>query len=121
MRIWIIVGVISFALAIVLGAFSAHLVKPKLSPADFTIFETGVRYHIYNSLGLILIGLIGFHVKENIVIISALMIITGIILFSGSLYILVFSDLRWLGAITPFGCISLITGWVLLAFNLIRN
>ena len=121
MRIWIIVGAISFALAITLGAFVAHLVKSKLSSVDFTIFETGVRYHIYNALGLILIGLIGFHVQENIIIIPALMITVGVIIFSGRLYMLVFTDLRWLGIITPSGGISLITGWALFAFNLIRN
>ena len=121
MKIWIIAGAILLALAIVLGAFGAHIIKSKVSPEDLSIFETGVRYHAYNALGLLLIGHIGFHVHQNVIVIPALMITAGIIIFSGSLYILVLSGVRWLGSITPIGGLSFIAGWVLLAGNLIRN
>ena len=109
------------ALAIVLGAFGAHIIKSKISPEDLAIFEIGVRYHIYHSLGLMVIGLIGFHVHQNIIDIPALIITAGIIIFSGSLYILVLTGVRWLGPIAPIGGLSFIIGWVLLAFNLIQN
>ena len=121
MKIWIIAGATFLALAIILGAFGAHIIKSKVSPEDLAIFETGVRYQIYHALGLILIGLIGFHVHQNIIATPALMITTGIIIFSGSLYILVLTGVRWLGSITPIGGLLFIIGWVLLAINLIRN
>ena len=78
MKIWIIAGAILLALAIVLGAFGAHIIKSKVSPEDLAIFETGVRYHAYHALGLILIGLIGFHVHQNVIVIPAMMITAGI-------------------------------------------
>ena len=121
MKIWIIAGATFLALAIVLGAFGAHIIKSKVSPEDLAIFETGVRYQTYHALGLILIGLIGFHVHQNVIVIPALMITAGIIIFSGSLYILVLSGVRWLGSITPIGGLSFIAGWIFLAVNLIRN
>ena len=121
MKILIIAGATFLALAIVLGAFGAHIIKSKVSPEDLVIFETGVRYQTYHALGLMFIGLIGFHVQQNVIVIPSLMITAGIIIFSGSLYILVLSGVRWLGSITPIGGLSFIAGWILLAVNLIRN
>ena len=77
MKIWIIVGAFLMALAIVLSAFGAQIIKSKISPEDLAIFVIGVRYHIYHSLGLMVIGLIGFHVHQNIIVIPVLMITGG--------------------------------------------
>ena len=77
MKIWIIMGAILMAFAIVLDAFGAHIIKSKISPENLAIFEIGVRYHIYHSLGLMVIGLIGFHVHQNIIVIPVLMITGG--------------------------------------------
>ena len=121
MKIWVIVGAILLALAIVLGAFGAHIIKSKISSEDLAIFEIGVRYHIYHAIGLMVVGLIGFHVHQNIIDIPALIITAGIIIFSGSLYILVLTGVRWMGSITPIGGLLFIIGWILLAVNLIRN
>ena len=108
------------ALAVALGAFGAHGLKSKVSPEDMLIFETGVRYHMYHALGLILIGILGFHYNLELIQLPAVLLTVGILIFSGSLYILVLTGLRWMGAITPIGGVALISGWVLLVFRLIK-
>ncbi|MGY8780250.1 MAG: DUF423 domain-containing protein [Fidelibacterota bacterium] len=121
MKNWIVFGLFLAALAVTLGAFGAHGLKSKVSPADLAIFETSVRYHMYHALGLILIGILGFHYNFQIIQLPAVLLSIGILLFSGSLYILVFAGLRWMGAITPIGGIALIAGWILLAIRLIKS
>lgn len=121
MKNWIVLGASLAALAVVLGAFGAHGLKSKVTPEDLAIFETGVRYHMYHALGLILIGILGFHFNSEVIQLPAVLLSVGILIFSGSLYILVLTGLRWMGAITPIGGLALIAGWVLLAFRLIKS
>ncbi len=121
MKSIIIIGVLLAGLAVLLGAFGAHGLKTKVSPEDLTVFETAVKYHMSHALGLILIGLLGFHFPEQIIQIPAYLIMAGMLIFSGSLYILVVTGTRWLGAITPLGGLSLIAGWLLLAYNIYRS
>ncbi len=121
MKNWIIVGSILSALGVVFGAFGAHALKARITPEDLTIFETGVKYHFYHALGLILIGLIGFHYSPQLLRLPAIVLSLGILLFSGSLYLMVLSGARWLGAVTPLGGVAFIVGWLLLAFNLYRS
>ena len=118
MKSWIIIGSILAALAVILGAFGAHGLKARLSPEDLAIFETGVRYHIIHALSIIIIGILGYHISSEILKTPIIFFTIGIFLFSGSLYILVLSGARWLGAITPLGGIGFIAGWLLLAYNL---
>jgi len=120
MKSIIITGAVLAGLAVMLGAFGAHALKVKVSPEDLTVFDTAVKYHMAHALGLILIGVVGFHYPKEIIFIPALLLISGILIFSGSLYVLVISNIRWLGAITPIGGLSLIAGWLLLAYNLYR-
>ncbi len=121
MKTWLIVGANLAGLAVLLGAFGAHGLKSKVSPEDLAIFETGVRYHMYHALGLLLIGVIGFNVSQDVVQIPAYFLTAGILIFSGSLYLLVITDTRWLGAVTPIGGLCFIIGWFLLAFNLYKS
>jgi|TARA_B100001105_G_scaffold173862_1_gene140137 uncharacterized membrane protein YgdD (TMEM256/DUF423 family) len=121
MKNWIILGASLAALAVVLGAFGAHGLKNKVSPENMLIFETGIRYHMYHALGLICLGILGFHYSANVIQLPAVLLSIGILIFSGSLYILVLTGLRWMGAITPIGGAALITGWVLLAYRLIKS
>lgn len=118
MKSWIIIGASLAALAVALGAFGAHALKNRVSPEDLAIFETGVKYHIYHALGLILIGLLGFHYNADIIQLPALLLLIGIFIFSGSLYTLVLTGFRWMGAITPIGGTLLIIGWVMLIFKI---
>ena len=118
MKAWIIIGSLFAALAVILGAFGAHGMKARFSPEEMAIFETGVRYHVIHALGLILIGNLGFHVSSDLLQLPAFIMAIGIVLFSGSLYVLVLSGSRWLGLVTPIGGLGFIIGWLLLAVNL---
>ena len=109
------------SLSIIFGAFGAHLIKSKVSVENLNIFETGVRYQMYHSLGIMLIGIIGFHVPHSIIRTSASLLFFGTLIFSGSLYILVLANIRWMGAITPIGGIFLVLGWLNLFYNIYRN
>ena len=118
MRILLIIGSLFAALSVLLGAFGAHGLKNRLSIEDLAIFETAVRYQMYHALGILLMGVASFYLTEKLVSIPAYFLILGIIIFSGSLFLLVFTNLRWFGAITPIGGLCLIIGWLLLAYNI---
>ncbi len=106
--------ILSF-LGVALGAFAAHLLKNRL-PADmFAIFEVGVRYHMYHALGLFVVAWASFHFTN--VQSAGWFFIAGIVLFSGSLYLLSLTGLKWLGMITPIGGVCFLAGWVILAWN----
>ena len=121
MKSWIVLGAFLAALAVILGAFGSHLLKIRLSSEDLAIFETGVRYHIYHALGLVMIGILGFHYPSNIIQLPAILFLIGIIIFSGTLYLIPLAGLRWLGAITPIGGTALIAGWIALVYNIIKS
>ncbi|HYO70067.1 MAG TPA: DUF423 domain-containing protein [Archangium sp.] len=115
MRLWLILGAASAFLSVAAGAFGAHALRARLTPDLLTIFETGARYHMYHSLGLIAIGLL-IQVRPSPLLNSAgWAMAVGILLFSGSLYALALSGVRALGAITPLGGLGFLAGWLLLA------
>lgn len=109
------------ALAVILGAFGAHALKSKLEPDMLQVYKTGVEYHFYHALGLLLIGIISFHISSGLINWSAILLIAGIVLFSGSLYLLAITGIKWLGAITPLGGMSFIVGWVLLLLAVLKK
>lgn len=110
------IGAFSAALAIALGAFGAHGLEGKVTEHYLQVFETGVRYHMYSSLGLMLLGgLIHMMKTAKRVVIGARLILAGTIIFSGSLYALVFSGWSKLGMITPIGGVAMIAGWCIVA------
>ena len=116
MRHFISLGSFSAALAVLSGAFGAHALKSKIPPEALAIFQTGVQYHLYHSLGLILVGIICRVGKPSTAMsFSGWMMLIGIILFSGSLYILSITGIRSIGMITPIGGILFIISWILLA------
>ena len=121
MKNWIILGATLAGFTVILGAFGTHGLKSKLSPEDLSIFETGVKYQMYHAIGLILIGILGFHYNQDIILLPAVLMSVGILIFSGSLYLLVLTGLRWIGAITPIGGAALIMGWVTLAYKISRS
>ena len=107
-------GAALMALAVILGAFGAHALKSRL-PADMMlVYHTGVQYQFYHALGLLIIGVLSIHYPSGTLSWSAIFITIGIALFSGSLYLLAITGIKWLGAITPLGGTSFIIGWVLL-------
>lgn len=116
----LVIGASFMALAVLLGAFGAHALKKVLSPDMLAVYKTGVEYQFYHSLGLLLIGLIGFQIDSKWLRWSGILLIAGIILFSGSLYALSISGIKVLGAITPIGGLSFVAGWICLAIA-VRN
>ena len=115
------------AFGVILGAFGAHALKDKLQPEQIQIFETGVRYQMYHSLALILLFLVSDKLQSSLINYSGWFLIAGIILFSGSIYLLACKELfgieSWkpvLGPITPLGGLSLIIGWGFLVVSAIK-
>ncbi|WP_069132194.1 DUF423 domain-containing protein [Rhodohalobacter halophilus] len=112
----LISGSIFMALAVAFGAFGAHIVQDILTPERFEVYKTAVEYHFYHALGLLIIGAISNHLIESVWLKWAGRLMSaGILIFSGSLYILTLTDTEWLGAITPFGGIAFILGWIFFA------
>ncbi len=101
-----------------LGAFGTHALKSKLAVNLMTAYQTGVQYQFYHSLGLLLIGVLMFHVKNTWINLSCIAIAVGIILFSGSLYILSVTGIKGFGIITPFGGLAFMAGWLFLLISL---
>lgn len=115
----LLVGAILSGLAVAIGAFGAHGLQAILTENGSTeTFKTGVLYHIFHSLGIIATGLTYHVTKQKLVAISGWMFLSGIILFSGSLYMLSISSLKFFGPITPIGGVFFIAGWVMLALGI---
>lgn len=117
MKIFLALGAIFAALGVVFGAFGAHALRLTLSPDDLATFETGVRYQMYHALGLIAVAWATTQWESTTVTLAGWAFVVGILIFAGSLYLLVLSGQRWLGAITPIGGVALIAGWILLAWS----
>ena len=115
-RYFFILGSISGGLAVALGAFGAHGLKARLTADLLNTFETGVRYHLYHALALFAVAYaLSRWPSASLTPIAGWLFVAGTVLFSGSLYLLALTGLRWLGAITPFGGLALIAGWICLA------
>jgi uncharacterized membrane protein YgdD (TMEM256/DUF423 family) len=114
-RTFLLIGTVFGFLAVGLGAFGAHGLRGRLSPEMLAVFETGVRYHMYHALALILTSLLMARMGGWLVIAAGWCFVAGIVLFSGSLYALAVSGVTVLGAITPFGGLALLAGWACLA------
>ena len=114
MRQWLILGAANAFLSVAAGAFGAHALRAKLAPDLLNIFETGARYHMYHSLGLIAIGVLSQLRPSPLLNGAGWAMLAGLVLFSGSLYALALSGVRALGAITPLGGLGFLAGWLLL-------
>lgn len=111
-----------FALiAVVTGAFAAHALKSRLSPDMFQTFEVAVRYQMYHALGLIAVAWASTQWSSQLITVSGWLFVAGIVIFSGSLYILSLTGVRWLGAITPIGGAAFIIGWSCLLWAAIKS
>lgn len=106
---------ISMAISIALGAFGAHVLRDMVSASRLQTFHTGVSYQVYHSLGLLFIAILMSQIDKRFLQPVAVLMMTGIMLFSGSLYLLVLLDKGSLGMITPIGGLTFITAWMWLA------
>ncbi|MCX6129386.1 MAG: DUF423 domain-containing protein [Proteobacteria bacterium] len=118
--LWVGLGAFLSALGVALGAFGAHALKTRLSPEDLAIFEVGVRYQMYHALALLGVGFVASRIDSTLVRAAGYAFIFGILVFSGSLYALVGTGIRGLGAITPLGGLAFIVGWLLLGLAAVR-
>jgi uncharacterized membrane protein YgdD (TMEM256/DUF423 family) len=120
---WSMSGAIMLALAVMLGAFGAHALKGRLDAYAMGIWEKAVFYHFIHALGLLAVPLLGKvgAISESAASRVCMLLLGGIVLFSGSLYVLALTGVTTLGAVTPIGGLSFIAAWLWLAYSLARS
>jgi len=115
------------AFSVVLGAFAAHTLKQHLSDNELSIFETAVRYQFYHVFALLAVGILFQSYSSSWMLWSGRLFIVGTLLFCGSLYALTYflangnESMKWLGAVTPFGGLCFIAGWVCMAVGILKT
>ena len=114
-RLFATIGAVSAFLAVGAGAFGAHALRARLSPDLLAVFETGARYQMYHALGLLAVAWMLTRWPGPWPARAGWLFVAGTVLFSGSLYALALSGVRWLGAITPLGGLAFLAGWLCLA------
>jgi uncharacterized membrane protein YgdD (TMEM256/DUF423 family) len=120
--IWAPIGAALMALGVMLGAFGAHALKERLDAYSMDVYQKAVFYHFIHALGILIVAALfraGAIAQSTCTIVCALLL-AGIVLFAGSLYLLALTGSRSLGAITPFGGLAFIAAWLLLAYRLLR-
>lgn len=122
LRLALVCGALFALLAVMAGAFGAHGLRGVLGSQGLEVFQTAVTYQVYHSLALILVAILpvaGF--SRHLLGIAAGFFVVGILLFSGSLYLLVLTGIRWVGPVTPIGGICFMVGWILVAISGFRR
>nr|WP_298452664.1 DUF423 domain-containing protein [uncultured Marinobacter sp.] len=115
MRLPIMIGAFFALTAVMAGAFGAHGLRNLVSERSLDVFQTAVTYQMYHAIALVLVALLtGFGLSRRLLGLAAGFFVVGILLFSGSLYTLVLTDLRWVGPVTPMGGVCFMIGWILL-------
>ena len=110
----LVLGALFALLAVMAGAFGAHGLRGVIDERGLEVFQTAVTYQVYHSLALILVAILPVAgLSRRLLGIAAGFFVAGILLFSGSLYLLVLTDLRWIGPVTPVGGIGFMVGWIL--------
>lgn len=113
---YLMAAALSGFIAVALGAFGAHGLKQRLSADLLAVYQTGVQYHFYHTFALLAVGLLMLHMPANASLRwSGILFVAGIVIFSGSLYVLSLTGVKWLGAITPLGGVAFLVAWLLLA------
>jgi uncharacterized membrane protein YgdD (TMEM256/DUF423 family) len=115
-KLFITLASLSGMLAVMFGAFGAHALRARLDDYAMGVFETAVQYHFYHSLALLAVGVVALSQPQTVLLKSSgWLFLIGILVFSGSLYLLGITGVRWLGAVTPLGGLAFIGGWACLA------
>ncbi|MET0380030.1 MAG: DUF423 domain-containing protein [Spongiibacteraceae bacterium] len=115
-KTYLLISAISGFIAVALGAFGAHGLRQKLSADMLAVYQTGVQYQFYHTLALLAVALLLMTMPPSSFLKwSGNLFAIGIVIFSGSLYVLAISGVRWLGAITPLGGVAFLAGWMCLA------
>jgi uncharacterized membrane protein YgdD (TMEM256/DUF423 family) len=116
MNIWFTIAALNGALAVACGAFAAHGLQGRIDAHALSVFETGARYHMYHALAIGLAALAMRGAAAQSAHYAAIFFLAGILLFSGSLYVLALSGVRGVAFATPFGGVAFLIGWVLLGY-----
>ncbi len=116
-RTFLLAGAVAAFIAVGFGAFGAHGLRGRLTPDMLAVFETGVRYHMYHALALLLTAALVPRIEGKAIVAAGWLFVAGIVLFSGSLYLLAVTGVTVLGAITPIGGVAFLAGWALLAVS----
>ena len=115
-KLFITLASLSGMLAVMFGAFGAHALRSRLDDYAMGVFQTAVQYHFYHSLALLAVGVVALSQPQTVLLKSSgWLFLIGILVFSGSLYLLGITGVRWLGAVTPLGGLAFIGGWACLA------
>jgi uncharacterized membrane protein YgdD (TMEM256/DUF423 family) len=114
-RTFLLAGAVAGLIAVGFGAFGAHALRGRLSPDMLAVFETGVRYQMYHALALLLTAALSTRMEGKAIVAAGWLFVAGIVLFSGSLYLLAVTGVTILGAITPIGGVAFLAGWAALA------
>jgi uncharacterized membrane protein YgdD (TMEM256/DUF423 family) len=120
-RTFFALGSLSAGIAVAAGAFGAHALRARLSPADLATFETGARYQMYHALALLAVAWAVQQWPGALPRAAGWLFVAGTVIFSGSLYTLVLSGQRWLGAVTPIGGVAFLAGWACLLAAALRR
>lgn len=126
-KIYLIIGVVLAGLAVALGAFGAHGLKKIVSPENVTIYQTGVQYQMYHALALILVGILSERILNDYLSYAGVLFVAGIVLFSGSLYLIVSlyamnkTIPTVIGILTPVGGLFFILGWICLLVSILKK
>jgi uncharacterized membrane protein YgdD (TMEM256/DUF423 family) len=120
-RTFLALAALSGAIAVAAGAFGAHALKARLAPDLLAVFETGARYHLSHALAIGLAAWASTRFPGRAATAAGWLFLAGTVLFSGSLYLLALSGVRWLGAVTPLGGVAFIGGWLALALAALRH
>jgi uncharacterized membrane protein YgdD (TMEM256/DUF423 family) len=120
-RSFALLGALCAFLAVAAGAFGTHALRDTLSQESLTIFETAARYQMYHALALLAVACVASRWPGSAVQAAGWLFAAGIVVFSGSLYLLALTSTRWLGAVTPLGGLALLAGWLALAWAVVRG
>ena len=120
MKLYIITGSVFAALAILFGAFGSHALKEKLTLEQLEIYDIATRYLMFHALGIFAIGILGYQVPSEVLAWPLLLMVFGILIFSGSLYLISLAGYKKLGMVTPIGGLALIISWLMVAYNIYK-
>ena len=120
MKLYIITGSVFAALAILFGAFGSHALKEKLTLEQLEIYDIATRYLMFHALGIFARGILGYQVPKEVLTWPLLIMVFGILIFSGSLYLISLAGYKKLGMVTPIGGLALIISWLMVAYNIYK-
>jgi len=125
-QVWVLLGALSGATGVMLGAFGAHALKSRLADTALQTWQTAVSYQLVHALALLVVGMMirqalpAGGAPDRLLGFAGLAFAVGVVFFSGSLYVLALGGPRWLGPVTPIGGLAFIAGWIVLAVSALR-